>query len=140
MADAPPAEPFDRLAKFPGVTEFSGRDERQVMIRFAGAGAARIVVTASANAGATLVRATGSDAHLERLTAHAKTQGHSFDGSALWKGSVFVPTPDEATLYGALGLTPIPAELREGGDEVARVGFEYIGIGRGHAIEGNVRN
>ncbi|HTK55662.1 MAG TPA: DNA polymerase/3'-5' exonuclease PolX [Gemmatimonadales bacterium] len=126
VADVPPAELFDRLAKFPGVTEFSGRDERQVMIRFAGAGSARIVVTASANAGATLVRATGSDAHLERLTAHAKGQGHSFDGSALWKGSVFVPTPDEATLYGALGLAPIPAELREGGEEVARAAAKNI--------------
>ncbi|HWA40199.1 MAG TPA: DNA polymerase/3'-5' exonuclease PolX [Gemmatimonadales bacterium] len=120
VADVPPVELFDRLAKLPGVAEFSGRDERQVTIRFASAGAARIVVTTPANAGATLVGATGSDAHLERLTAHAKAHGHSFDGSALWKGSVFVPTPDEAALYGALGLSPIPPELREGGEEVAR--------------------
>lgn len=120
VADVPPTELFDRLAKFPGVTEFSGRDERQVTLRFAGAGAARIVVTSSVNAGAVLVRATGSEAHLERLIAHAKTRGHSFDGSALWKGSVFVPTPDEAALYGALGLAAIPPELREGGEEVAR--------------------
>src|SRR5574338_198827 len=49
-----------------------------------------IVVVAAANAGATLVGATGSEAHLERLTAHARAHGHSFDGSALWKGSVFV--------------------------------------------------
>jgi DNA polymerase (family 10) len=30
-----------------------------------------------------------------------------------------VPTPDEATLYGALGLALVPPELREGGDELA---------------------
>ena len=120
VADVPPGELFERLAKLPGVSEFSGRDERQVTLRFAGAGAARVVVTAPANAGAVLLRTTGSDAHLEKLTAYAKTVGHSFDATALWKGSAFVPTPDEAAIYSALTLTPIPPELREGGEEVAR--------------------
>jgi DNA polymerase (family 10) len=120
VADVPPAELFERLAKLPGVSEFSGRDERQVTLRFADAGAARVVVTAPANAGAVLLRTTGSDAHLELLTAHAKRVGHSFDATALWKGSAFVPTPDESAIYSALGLAPIPPELREGSDEVAR--------------------
>ncbi|MBW8772628.1 MAG: PHP domain-containing protein, partial [Gemmatimonadetes bacterium] len=120
VADIPPGELFERLAKLPGVSEFSGRDERQVTLRFAGAGAARVVVTAPANAGAVLLRTTGSDAHLEKLTAHARTVGHSFDATALWNGSTFVPTPDEAAIYAALRLAPIPPELREGGEEVAR--------------------
>lgn len=120
VADVAPTELFERLAKLPGVSEFSGRDERQVTLRFAGAGAARVVVTAPANAGAVLARSTGSEAHLAKLTTHAKSVGHSFDATALWKGSTFVPTPDEAAIDRALGLTPIPAELREGGDEVAR--------------------
>ena len=120
VADVPPTELFERLAKLPGVSEFSGRDERQVTLRFAGAGAARVVVTAPANAGAVLVRTTGSEAHLEQLTAHAKRVGHSFDATALWKGSTFVPTPDEAAIDRALGLAPIPPELREGGGAVAR--------------------
>lgn len=120
VADVPPADLFERLARLPGVSEFSGRDERQVTLRFAGAGSARVVVTAPVNAGAVLLRTTGSEAHLTQLTAHAKQQGHSFDATALWKGSTFVPTPDENGIYGALGLTPIPPELREGGEEVAR--------------------
>ena len=120
VADVPPAELFERLTKLPGVSEFSGRDERQVTLRFAGAGAARVVVTAPANAGAVLLRTTGSEAHLAKLTAHAKSVGHSFDATALWRGSAFIPTPDEAAIYAALGLGSIPPELREGGDEVAR--------------------
>jgi DNA polymerase (family 10) len=120
VADVPPAELFDRLARLPGVSEFSGRDERQVTLRFADSGAARVVVTAPANAGAVLLRTTGGDAHLEQLAAHAKRVGHSFDATALWKGSAFVPTPDEGAIYSALGLSVIPPELREGGDEVTR--------------------
>ena len=120
VADVPPAELFERLTRLPGVSEFSGRDERQVTLRFAGAGAARVVVTAPVNAGAVLLRTTGSEAHLEKLAAYAKTVGHSFDATALWKGSAFVPTPDEAAIYTALRLSPIPPELREGGEEVAR--------------------
>jgi DNA polymerase (family 10) len=120
VAEVPPTELFDRLSKLPGVSEFSGRDERQVTLRFAGAGAARVVVTAPTNAGAVLLRATGSEAHLEQLALHAKGNGHSFDGTALWKGSTFVATPDETAIYRTLGLATIPPELREGGEEIAR--------------------
>ena len=82
--------------------------------------AARVVVTPPRNLGAVLVQATGSDAHLESLTAYAAGRGMAFTAAALWRGSEFVPTPDEAAFYRALGLAEIPPELREGGDEVAR--------------------
>ena len=36
------------------------------------------------------------------------------------EGGESVPCPDEPSLYAALGLAPIPPELREGGPEVAR--------------------
>ena len=120
VTDAPPGELFERIARVPGVSEFSGQDERQVTLRFTGGGAVRIVATSPANAGAVLVRATGSAGHLAALTTHARDAGHSFDGAALWKGSTFVATPDEGALYRALGLPPIPPELREGTEEIAR--------------------
>jgi DNA polymerase (family 10) len=82
--------------------------------------AARVVVTPPRNLGAVLVQATGSEAHLERLAVHAAVRGMAFAAAALWRGSEFIPTPDEATLYRALGLAEIPPELREGGEEVAR--------------------
>jgi DNA polymerase (family 10) len=119
-ADVPPAELFERLAKLPGVSEFSGQDERQATLRFLEGSGARVVVTAPANLGAVLVGATGSSAHLDALSARAKSRGHSFDGSALWKGSTFIPTPTEDAVYKALDLPTFPPELRETGNEIAR--------------------
>jgi DNA polymerase (family 10) len=66
-----------------------------------------------------LVQATGSDGHLKELAECAGNKGFVFNGAALWRGSQFVPTPDEAAFYQALGLSCIPPELREGRGEVA---------------------
>ena len=54
------------------------------------------------------------------MAARAAATGYALRGAALWHGSTFVPTPDEATVYRALGLEPTPPELREGLDEVTR--------------------
>jgi DNA polymerase (family X) len=119
VAEVSPAELFKRLSQFPGVHEFAGQDERRLTLRFAGGASAQIVVTTPVNVGAVLVQATGSEGHLAELAAHASARGYSLTGAALWRGSEFVSTPDEATLYGALGLPFIPPELREGTGEVA---------------------
>jgi DNA polymerase (family X) len=118
VADAAPAELFQRLAEVPGVHEFAWQDERRVTLRTAGGTTAQIVVTTPVNAGAVLVQATGSAAHVEQLASHATLQGYTLQGAALWRGSAFVPTPDEARLYEALGLAWIPPELREGRGEI----------------------
>jgi DNA polymerase (family 10) len=124
VADVPPAEVFKRIALLPGVHEFGGQDERRVTLRASGGSQAQVIVTTPKNVGAVLVQATGSEAHLEALAAHAKASGFTLDGAALWKGSTFVPTADEATFYRALGLAEIPPELREGRGEIeaARAG------------------
>lgn len=119
VADTPPAEVFARLSQLPGVGEIAGQDERRVTLRFAGGTTAQVVVTTPVNAGAVLVQATGSDAHLQQLAVFARERGCSLDGAALWRGSGFVATPDEAAVYGALGLPVIPPELREGRGELA---------------------
>ncbi|HEV2292027.1 MAG TPA: DNA polymerase/3'-5' exonuclease PolX [Gemmatimonadales bacterium] len=119
IGDTPPAEFFRRLAAIPGIVEFSGHDERRVTLRQGAGSVAQVIVTTPKNAGAVLVRATGSEAHVAALEAHARETGHTLDGAALWHGSTFVPTPDEATFYRALGLDEIPPELREGAGEVA---------------------
>ena len=118
VADVAPAEVFRRLSQFPGVHEFAGQDERRLTLRFAGGASAQIVVTAPVNAGTVLVQATGSEGHLRELAARATGCGFSLTGAALWRGSEFVPTPDEDRFYAALGLPVIPPELREGGGEV----------------------
>ena len=118
VAEVPPAELFKRLSQLPGVHEFAGQDERRMTLRFAGGASAQIVVTTPVNTGAVLVQATGSEAHLRQLAAHAATRGFALTGAALWRGSTFVPTPDEASFYGSLGLELVPPELREGMGEV----------------------
>ena len=119
VAEVSPAELFKRLSQLPGVHEFGGQDERRLTLRFAGGASAQIVVTTPVNVGAVLVQATGSEQHLDELASYASARGFALTGAALWRGSEFVPTPDEERLYGALGLPFIPPELREGQDEVA---------------------
>lgn len=118
IASVPPADLFKRLSQFPGVHEFAGQDERRLTLRFAGGSSAQIVVTTPVNAGAVLVQATGSEAHIRNLAEHARSRGYGLNGAALWRGSEFVPTPDEERFYQTLGLQFIPPELREGQGEV----------------------
>jgi DNA polymerase (family X) len=118
VAETSPAELFKRLGKLPGVQEYAGQDERRLTLRFAGGATAQIVATTPINAGAVLVQATGSEGHLKELAAHAAANGFALSGAALWKGSEFVPTPDETRFYEVLGLSFVPPELREGGGEV----------------------
>jgi DNA polymerase (family 10) len=118
VAEVPPADLFRRVGQLPGIHEFSGQDERRVTLRAAGGTAAQVIVTTPRNAGAVLVQATGSAAHLVSLSAYAKERGFTLDGAALWHDSIFVPTQDEAAFYQALGLAEIAPELREGRGEV----------------------
>ena len=118
VAEVAPAELFKRLGQLPGVQEYAGQDERRLTLRFAGGASAQIVATTPVNAGALLVQATGSEGHLKELTDHAAARGFALNGAALWRGSEFVPTPDETVFYRALGLSFIPPELREGRGEV----------------------
>lgn len=117
-ADVPPGELFKRLSQLPGVHEFAGQDDRRVTLRFAGGASAQIVVTTPVNAGTVLVQATGSESHLRALAEHAASRGYGLDGAALWRGSEFVPTPDENHFYRHLGLDFIAPELREGRGEI----------------------
>jgi DNA polymerase (family 10) len=119
VADVAPGDLFKRLSQHPGVQEFAGQDERRLTLRFAGGASAQIIVTTPVNVGAVLMQATGSEAHVAQLAKHASTRGLALTGAALWRGSEFVYTPDEASLYKALDLAYIEPELREGRGEIA---------------------
>jgi len=111
-------EVLKSLGEFPGVEEVGYQDERRAAVRFAGGESCQVVVTPPANLGAVLIHATGGDAHLAQLVARASSRGYTLSGAALWKGSEFVATPDEAAVYRALGLDLVPPELREGTGEI----------------------
>ncbi len=126
VAESSPADLFKKLSQLPGVQEYAGQDERRLTLRFAGGSSAQIVATTPVNAGTVLVHATGNEEHLRELAAHAREKGFALNGAALWRGSAFVPTPDEATFYRALGLAFIPPELREGKGEVAAASAQEL--------------
>ncbi len=118
VAEVAPADIFRVIGQLPGVHEIAGQDERRITLRVSGGAQAQIIVTTPRNAGAVLIQATGSAAHLAQLAEHARSQGFGLDGAALWRGSEFVATADEQAFYAALGLGYIPPELREGRGEV----------------------
>ena len=118
VASVPPEGLLRPIGELPGVQEISGQDERRATLRIEGGAHAQVIVTTPKNVGAVMVQATGSAEHLAGLAARAAERGYSLDGAALWQGNVFMPTPDEASLYRALGMAWVPPELREGSGEV----------------------
>ena len=66
---------------------------------------------------------TGSEAHVARVRDRAKERGLKLNEHGLFDGEDRrIPCEDEAALFGALGLSEIPPELREGEDEVRLAG------------------
>jgi DNA polymerase (family 10) len=119
-ATCAPAELSTRVAAFSGVRDVVGAGDATFTVHFDDAIPAKIWVGPPAMFGHLLVRATGSRAHLELLVREAGRHGLELDAQGLRRGGAAVPCPDEASLYRSLGLAPIPAELREGRDEVER--------------------
>jgi DNA polymerase (family 10) len=91
-----------RLDEAPGVIELAGK-EGAITLRFASGTVVDVFPTAEADAGLTLVRATGSAGHLAQLEPRLTGTG---------------PWPDEESVYRAAGLPWIPPELREGMGEI----------------------
>jgi DNA polymerase (family 10) len=78
----------------------------------------RVHVTDPAHYGITLLRATGSAAHLEQLEALAARKGFALDTAGLHHDHKLIAKSEEE-VYAALGLPFIEPELREGADEIA---------------------
>ena len=72
-----------------------------------------------AEAAITLWRATGSEAHILQLTSWASTRGFTLDDDRLLdsRGHRIKVTTEE-DFFAALGMDPIPPELREGMGEI----------------------
>jgi DNA polymerase (family 10) len=72
------------------------------------------------NAGAILLHATGSIGHLAGLRAHAAEMGWRLTGDGLYAlDATPHPSPTEEEFYSTLNLPFIPAEIRNGDDEIA---------------------
>ncbi len=80
----------------------------------------RVTVAPPSAAGAALVAATGSGAHLEALERRAASGGLRLAADGLFSGDERVAGEDEEGIYDRLGLQWVPPELREGEGELER--------------------
>ena len=119
VADTSPAEVFKRLSQLAGRARVrrAGRAPRDASVR-------RRSERADRRDGPRERRRRAGAGHRQRgpparsSPSTRPAPGFAFNGAALWRGSEFVPTPDEATFYERLGLELIPPELREGQGEI----------------------
>ena len=113
--------PIDLALAFctlPEVVEVAESAPPAPSVRFLdGLPAALAIVPPAAFPGA-LLHATGSAAHLDALRARAVSRGLRLEPLGLLRGDEPVPAASEDAIYAALGLPPIPPELREGTGEV----------------------
>ncbi|MCY3767484.1 MAG: DNA polymerase/3'-5' exonuclease PolX [Gemmatimonadetes bacterium] len=71
---------------------------------------------------AALHHVTGNEAHVAQMRDSASEMGLRLNEYGLFDGERRIPCGDEAALFESLGLSEIPPELREGGDEVRLAG------------------
>lgn len=102
------------LSNWPTVARVLRRDDERSTVRLFEHDLLVDVRAVNAEAWATtLMHATGSRAHWDRLVARAESAGLTLTPGGLHRGDERIWTPDEVAVYRALGLAPIPPELRE---------------------------
>jgi DNA polymerase (family X) len=78
-----------------------------------------VYLTDAQHFGASLLWATGSQAHLQQLAGIAKSKRLDLSDEGLRKGGAIVASETEADIYERLGLQYVEPELREGRNEIA---------------------
>ncbi|HEX2167568.1 MAG TPA: PHP domain-containing protein, partial [Longimicrobiales bacterium] len=107
-----------RIRTTSGLTWYEG-DDRVVSGRFGDGLAVEVCLTTDDRAGAALLHMTGSAAHLDALSRVAAERGLTLAPQGILDGDSRLRADSEDALYDALGLQPVPPELRESGEEVA---------------------
>jgi DNA polymerase (family X) len=102
----------------PGVA-WSAGDDQIIRGRLSDGLGVEVHVAAPAAAGAALVMATGSVAHIAALQAAAAERGFRLSRDGLSRDGAAVDVSGEEDVYRALGIQFVPPELRETGEEVA---------------------
>jgi DNA polymerase (family X) len=101
-----PSDTLKHALRAPLLADVTSRGKQSFQGRLAGGLPIRVQVVSRAAYAATLLRATGSAAHVEHLERLAQARGVRLEGES------------EADIYQRLGLPFIPPELREGEGEI----------------------
>lgn len=106
------------LAGLPDVAEVTGAKDGVVTARLTKGMLVDVHLATTEAFGAAWLLATGTPAHGEALRARAKARKLRLGPDGLWSGRRRVAGASEEDSFAALGLAPIPPELREGDAEV----------------------
>jgi len=116
---ADPAKVAASFARSPGVREATTKeDPGSVHIRFVDGTHLDMHCVSKADYPLALWRATGSNLHVEEMTALANERGFEIKGNSLRRDGKRVPLEEENDLFRALDIQVIPPEMREGMGEV----------------------
>ncbi|MDB4870551.1 MAG: hypothetical protein JWL97_1555 [Gemmatimonadales bacterium] len=115
-----PEQVAESFARAPGVSKAKFGDEPgAVCIHFVDGTLLDMYCASSADYPMALWRATGSTAHVEEMSVLADEKGFMIKGNLLVKkDGTRIPVASEDALFTALGLVPIPPEMREGMGEI----------------------
>lgn len=114
-----PVDVAQSFARLPGLRASEG-DGASVRLRFMDGLSVDLHCVPPDRFGVALVRATGSDTHLEQLDLALTARGARLDGDVLRdRRGKAISAPDEHAVYAVAGLAWITPELREGRGEVA---------------------
>ena len=126
-ASVEPGPLSDALAALPGVESVVAKGETKTTVRLAGGLSVDLRVVPPAQFGSLLHHMTGSKEHNVRLRGLARDLGFTLSewGLERLEGGAAVPVRTEEDVYRALGLAPVPPELRQdtGEIEAARQGL-----------------
>ena len=119
VAEAAEAGPvMDRFVAYADVARVMERGQTRATVRLRGGLQVDLRVVPAASFGAALCYFTGSRAHSIALRRRALARGLKLSEYGLFSGRRRLAGRTETELYGALGLTSIPPELREAQGEI----------------------
>src|SRR5262249_42239275 len=132
---------LERFLGLPAIGGVLQSGERTTCVRLADGIEARLHAVPPAAFAVTLLHATGSDAHVERLRARAPERGLVLGGHALGGGGRGVDCSSEQAIYRALDLPHIEPELREDRGEIeAAVRDALPQVVTMHHLRGSLHN
>ncbi|HJQ12190.1 MAG TPA: DNA polymerase/3'-5' exonuclease PolX [Gemmatimonadaceae bacterium] len=116
-----PVKVAESFARSPGVRDVNTRenDPASLHIRFVDGTHLDMHCVTKADYPVALWRATGNSTHVDEMRELAKSRGFEIRGNSLiGPNGKKIALKDEDAFFTALGLVPIPAEMREGMGEI----------------------
>jgi DNA polymerase (family X) len=110
----------DALAAFPGVEQVVARGDTKTTVRLEGGLSVDLRIVPPAEYASLLHHMTGSKEHNVRLRGLAREKGFTLSewGLERLEGGRKVPVKVESDVYRALGMQPVPPELRQDTGEI----------------------